>query len=217
MTTLGEPVLFDDLDGEGRRAIVWRLGEPMLSIASAPLGGGIGLRDWIVNVQVDEGYARTDLEDHLQTIASQLGCAGAGIGFLTAADVARWTSGEDGGVRAYATVGLREPMWAAGAAEAVARPAAGTINIVVGVPARLSDAALVNAVTTTTEAKAQALADAGVPGTGTASDAVCVLCGSQGVGERFAGPRSTFGACIARAVHAAVAQGVRAWREQPAP
>lgn len=84
----------------------------------------------------------------------------------------------------------------------------GTVNIIVAVPVPLSDAALVNAVVTATEAKTQALLEAGYPCTGTASDAICVAATtSNGAEEPFAGPRSTWGARIARAVHAAVHAG----------
>ncbi|MFJ5049166.1 adenosylcobinamide amidohydrolase [Streptomyces sp. NPDC088719] len=87
----------------------------------------------------------------------------------------------------------------------------GTVNIVVTLPVALSDAALVNAVATATEAKVQALLDAGLDCSGTPTDAVCVAApepGSDG-GEPFAGPRSTWGARIARAVHTAVLAGAR--------
>ena len=47
----------------------------------------------------------------------------------------------------------------------------GTINTVIFVPMRLSDGALINAVATATEAKSQALFEAGIPATGTPSDA----------------------------------------------
>ncbi|MEU5878998.1 adenosylcobinamide amidohydrolase [Spirillospora sp. NPDC047279] len=87
----------------------------------------------------------------------------------------------------------------------------GTVNIVVAVPVALTDAALVNAVMTATEAKTQALLEAGYPCTGTASDAVCVAAlerpGPAGAAEPFAGPRSVWGARIARAVHSAVHAG----------
>jgi adenosylcobinamide amidohydrolase len=76
------------------------------------------------------------------------------------------------------------------------------------VPAPLDDAALVNALSTATEAKAQALFDAGIKGTGTASDAVAVCCPTGG-GERYGGPRSAWGSRLARAVHAAVLTGAR--------
>ncbi|MFC6882098.1 adenosylcobinamide amidohydrolase [Actinomadura yumaensis] len=83
----------------------------------------------------------------------------------------------------------------------------GTVNIVVNVPVALTDGALVNAVVTATEAKTQALLEAGYPCTGTASDAVCIAVRTDGDAEPFAGPRSEWGARIARAVHAAVYEG----------
>lgn len=215
---LDPPSLFTYTDGnEQRPALAWRLSSPALAIASAPLGGGIGRREWVLNAQVADTYARTDLEMHLSKIAAEAGLSGKGIGFLTAADVDRWASGADGDVRAFATVGLRLPTWAADADDAVSRPTAGTINIVVGVPTRLADEALVNAVVTATEAKVQVLAEAEVPGTGTASDAVCVVCPPDGDADPFAGPRSPIGARIARAVHQAVAEGTRMWREHEGP
>jgi adenosylcobinamide amidohydrolase len=88
----------------------------------------------------------------------------------------------------------------------------GTINIVVAVPVAFCDAALVNAVMTVTEAKTQALIEAGFPCTGTASDAVCVAVRDEGPQELFGGPRSTWGARIARAVHRAVLNGALDWR-----
>ncbi|GLX06131.1 adenosylcobinamide amidohydrolase [Microbispora sp. NBRC 16548] len=96
------------------------------------------------------------------------------------------------------------------AGECAPRP--GTINILVVVPVAFSDPALVNAVMTVTEAKTQALLEAGFPCTGTASDAVCVAVREDGPAEAFGGPRSVWGARIARAVHRAVLDGARDWR-----
>ena len=189
--------------------LVWRLDEPSLAIASAPLGGGIGARNWICNVQVAKQYARTDLDAHLLEVASAHRCHGDGVGMLTAAAVERVQRAGDGGVEAFATVGLTSPTWAADAEGAIRTWTPGTINIVAFVPARLSDAALVNAVMTVTEAKTQALIAADVPGTGTASDAVCIVCPTAGPAEPFGGPRSALGAPLARAVYAAVLGGVR--------
>lgn len=206
-------------DGERwRPALVWRFDEPMLAVASTPLGGGIGTRHWIVNAQVALEYARTDLEAHLAAIGAELGCVGPGVGFLTAAPVDGVTQAVDAGVVAYATVGLRQPTLAAAPDDVPQGSVVGTINIVVGVPVRLTQSALVNAVSTCTEAKTQALHDHDVPATGTASDAVCVVCPAVGRAEQFAGPRAPIGAQIARAVHAAVGRGtVAAWTSDQAP
>jgi adenosylcobinamide hydrolase len=196
--------------GYDHPALVWRLDMPMLVIASAPLGGGIGVRRWIVNAQVPLEYGRTDLEEHLVSISVALGCEGPGVGFLTAAPVEQFTAGRDGGIDAYATVGLRHPTWAADAEDALGAPPVGTINLVVLVPVPLVPDALVNAVITATEAKTQALVEHGVPATGTASDAICIACPADGTPERFAGPRAPIGGRIARAVHSAVGSGTAA-------
>jgi adenosylcobinamide amidohydrolase len=175
------------------------------------LGGGIGDRRWVVNVQVPSDYERTDPLQHLVELADAAGCVGPGIGFLTAARVDRFTTGSDECVEAYATVGLQLPIWSA-APKAHGRPCPGTINIVVLAPVALSDAALVNAATTATEAKVQALVEHDVAGTGTASDAICVVAPAEGAPEEFCGPRSRVGASLARAVHRAVSDGVTRWR-----
>ena len=83
----------------------------------------------------------------------------------------------------------------------------GTVNIVVWVPERLGDGALINAVATATEAKTQALGELGLAATGTATDAVCVLCPLDGPVAAYGGPRSRWGAPLARAVHRAVVDG----------
>jgi adenosylcobinamide hydrolase len=189
--------------------LVWRATVPMRMVASAPHGGGIGVRRWVVNAQVPMGYGRRDPDAHLTRLGVSLGLPGRGVGMLTAADVRAVASAVDGGVEVAATVGLGHPTWAA--APDVAGPVSlvGTVNLVVVLPERLSDAALVNAVATATEAKAQALWDAGVAGTGTATDAVCIACPDGGPPHAFGGPRSLWGARLARAVHGAVLAGVR--------
>jgi adenosylcobinamide hydrolase len=196
--------------------LVWRFAGPVRAIASGPLGGGIGARHWVLNASVPLGYDREDPDAHLMEIASGLGLPGRpGVGLLTAVLVGDRVLAEDGGVEVVATVGLRDPIWAAAPASASpARP--GTINVVAHVPVRLSDAALVNAVATVTEAKAQALGDLAVPGTGTLTDATCVTCPPDGPAEAYGGPRSTWGARLARAVHAAVLAGGRAYLRRSA-
>lgn len=189
--------------------LVWRSPAPLRMVASAPHGGGIGVRRWVVNAQVPASYGRRDPDRHLAQLAVSLGLRGRGVGMLTAADVRAVSTCTDGGVEASATVGLGHPTWAA-APDAV-RPVSlvGTINLLVLVPEPLSDAALVNAVATATEAKSQALWEAGVDGTGTATDAVCIACPQEGAAAAFGGPRSVWGARVARAVHAAVLAGLR--------
>jgi len=191
---------------------LWCPGPGYRMISSGVAGGGIGPREWVLNAQVPASYSRTDPAVHIAELAAGLGLAGEGAGMLTAASVADAVQRDDGGVHAAVTVGLRVPTWAAapaGAADSALAPAwhPGTINIIVSVPVPLRDGAYVNAVMTATEAKTQALLEAGFRATGTASDAICIAAPAAGEPEDFAGPRSLWGARIARAVHSATYVG----------
>ena len=97
----------------GLPALVWQLDRPCRAVASTVLGGGVGPRRWVVNVQVPNDYERTDPWQHLVELAEAAGCDGPGVGFLTAARIDRFTTGTDECVEAYATVGLQRPVWAA--------------------------------------------------------------------------------------------------------
>jgi adenosylcobinamide hydrolase len=198
---------------EGDRTLpvlVWRWPAPMRSIASSPHGGGLGPRRWVVNAQVPAAYSRRDPDRHLTKLGVSLGLPGRGVGMLTAADVRANVGGVCEGVEVVATVGLSQPILAADREGQRSSHLAGTINVVASVPERLADAALVNAVATATEAKVQALIEAGLEATGTATDAVCILCPEEGRTAAFGGPRSVWGSRLALAVHSAVLAGALA-------
>lgn len=193
----------------GEPLLVWRHSRPVTALSSASVGGGLRTISWVVNIEVDDTYSRVDLADHVGEVVADRSLTGPGVGLLTAARVAQFGVAADDGVEVHATVGLSVPTWAAAPPEP--EPAApGTINIVVDMPVRCSTAALVNLVMTVTEAKTQALFEAGVPATGTASDAVVVTCPTDGDEVGFGGPRSHWGQRAARAAHAAVAARVDA-------
>ena len=195
-------------DGQRLPMALWRPGPGYRMISTGVLGGGLGPREWVLNAQVPAAYARTDPAEHLRELARGLGLTGPGIGLLTAAQVTDLVQRQDEGVHAAATVGLRVPTWAAAPPGRPDPELAGTINLIVALPVPLTDAALVNAVATATEAKVQAVLDAGFAGTGTATDAVCVAAPTDSrEEEQFTGPRSRWGARIARAVHTAVRAG----------
>ncbi|MFG3251229.1 adenosylcobinamide amidohydrolase [Streptomyces sp. NPDC048187] len=195
-------------DGRRLHALLWRPGPGWRMASSAVLGGGIAERAWVLNAQVAHGYRRTDPDRHLADVARAAGARGPGVGLMTAADVSAHGRARDGGVEAVVTAGISVRGWAAVPGEGAAGAAPpGTINIVAALPVALSDAALVNAVMTATEAKVQALLDAGLDCSGTPTDAVCVAARTPRDGadvHAFAGPRSAWGARLARAVHRAV-------------
>lgn len=207
--------VYRDAAGRPRPVLVWRLPEATRVISTAVLGGGLGRRSWVLNGEVAKDYARPDPAVHAAEIGVQLGLPeGAGVGMLTAAAVLDVASHTDQDVCCDATVGLSIPTWAASADVEDPAWVPGTINLLCVLPVPMSDAALVNCAVTATEAKTQALLEAGVPGTGTASDAVVVCCPiGDGEAEAYGGPRSTWGARLARAVHGAVAQGAVRYRD----
>jgi len=213
---LSGPELLSHHEGGAELSMaLWRFPSPVLALSSAPYGGGWGLRHWILLAQVPHSYQRADPAVHMAELADGLRLPAHGVGMLTAVDVRTVRSAWEGDVAAVATVGLSHPTWAAaddqtGNRVVVADGGTGTINIVVMLARRLCRAALVNAVMTATEAKSQALWDAGFAATGTPSDAVAIFCSPSGAEEMFAGPRSVCGSRLARTVHLAVLDGARA-------
>jgi adenosylcobinamide amidohydrolase len=195
----------DDVDLD---VLVWRLPAAMLVASTAQVGGGLGAREWVLNAQVPGDYQRVDIEQHVGELAATFKLRGDGVGMLTAAQVRRFQRASCEGVDVEVTVGLSHPTWAASDETLSYEDSSpGTINSSIFLPVPLDDGALLNALATATEAKSQALFDAGIPGTGTPSDALTILCPLEGSKERFAGPRSVWGSRLARAVHAAVLAG----------
>ena len=205
---------------ESYPVLTWQADRPWLAISSGVHGGGIGERSWVVNATVGTNYDRDDPGVHVAELAAASGLSGAGTGLLTAVDVRLAVTNADNGVVASATTGVGlHPTWAAARSSAAPMldPASGssvdttpgTINVVCWLPVRMSEAALVNAVATVAEAKAQALREAEIPGTGTVTDAVVLLCPTNGPAEAYGGPRSRIGSAMARAVHASIVEGLR--------
>lgn len=201
-------------------ALVVELEREHNCVSSAVLNGGVSrVRTWL-NLQVPPDYARIDPERHLAQVAAPL--AAPVVGMLTAADVRARAVARVGRALAIATVGIGQPLAAAGTRpRLVAR--VGTINLLVVVAEPLTAAALVGALQTAVEAKAQALADAGVRAvnaagfaTGTATDSACIAA-PPGDAAPFAGPATAVGADIARAVHSVVLERALAAQTRPSP
>ena len=200
-------------------ALLFPVPRGWVALSSASVGGGLTWPRLVANLGVGEGFLRTDLDAYVAERLAGLGREEQAVtALLTAADVRCWTGGEADGVQAWATVAATKPTWAArpgGLAEqptADRAPEPGTVNIAAAVPVPLTTSALVQAVGTATEAKAQALLQAGVPGTGTASDALVVLCPDAVAGQvpvPFAGVRSPWGHRLAEAVRQAMSTGMQ--------
>jgi len=186
-------------------------------LSSAVVGGGFGRVRELVNMHVDDRYDGDSPEDDLAGFAAGLGVETPFVGLMTAAytEHAR-VAVERGGettVAAVVSVGLSNTSCAGvtppiGTQPGPPRP--GTINLILLIDARLTPAALVNAVIVATEAKTMALAEwdvmtpDGDPASGTSTDTVVVACTGRGETLRYAGPATRVGWLAARAVRAAI-------------
>lgn len=151
----------------------------------------------------------------LEEKARSLGLAPAFVGFLTAVyleNAVRVTrSDEAHTVTVIATVGISN---ASRPGEELAAYTPGTINLVVLIDGDLPPNALHEALALTAEAKALSVYESGVrtmagmPATGTSTDAYAVACTGNGPYQRYAGSVSRIGFLVGRAVRDAVAEGL---------
>jgi len=198
------------------RGVRVRASAPLTVLSSAVVGGGFAEAREIVNMHVDDVRRDERPEQLLLAFATTLGIDEPFVGLMTAARtenarLARSTL--DGlAVASVVSMGLSNRVCAGVSGPAPAAdgiPAAGTINAIVIADARLTPAALVNAVITATEAKALALGafdvrtDDGLPVSGTSTDAVVVACTGRGRPLDYAGPATPVGHLIARTVREA--------------
>lgn len=206
----------------GPEAVVVTAASPLAVLSSAVVGGGLTTARAIVNLHVDKHCPWEDASLRLDAFATRRGVPAPWIGLLTAAwtERARVATECAAGITALAvvTVGLGNPVAAGRSEAAIAAP--GTINTIVVVDAAVEPAALVNLAITVTEVKTLVLAEAGLrcpeghPASGTSTDAVVVASTGRGVAARFGGPISGAGWVAARAVRAALADGVAGWMDE---
>jgi iron complex transport system ATP-binding protein len=200
----------------GREAVWVRSTEPLRVISSAVVGGELTTTRHVVNMHVPIGYRGARPADDIRGFARRLGIDEPFVGLMTAAwthEAVTASEAQDGvTVTAVVTVGLGGAVSAGLSPPAPCRPS--TINSIVLIDGRLEAAAAVNAVITATEAKAAALAAAGVvtpggaPATGTVTDSVVVAWTGGGRLLEYLGPAAPGGWLVARAVRRAVAEGV---------
>ena len=185
---------------------------PLAVLSSAVVNGGIFSTRHIINMHVVKGYNGSNPENDLHTFARECGIAESFIGLMTAA----WTQNagvaiesHDGlQVVAVVTIGLSNAM-CAGVSLPMAMMSAGTINTIVLIDGALTPAAMANAIIMATEAKTMTLVEwdehtrDGHRTSGTSTDSVVIACTGRGDELRYAGPATTVGYLIARAVRRA--------------
>ncbi|WP_310195189.1 adenosylcobinamide amidohydrolase [Bacillus sp. 3255] len=213
------------------------------TLNSSPWGGGFGMHTALMNRQVDKLYNEADPLSEMDAFMRREGLSpGETAGMLTAAMVKdagyrtlTWTGDgveELGHARssaheqerlhvcAWVTVGLGNKA-RAGAVLPAASLYPGTINTILVIDAQLTDAAMVNAVITATEAKAAALHDLGIvtadgkPATGTTTDAVLVAATGRGRTYSYAGTATAVGYMIGRTVYEAIMASGRIYEKTP--
>jgi iron complex transport system ATP-binding protein len=200
-------------------AVVIRAEHPLRAVSSAIVGGGMTGTRAIVNLHVPKGFRCQASEAVLEAFARRRAIGSPFVGLLTGALTERAEVAEARGgdltACAVVTVGLSNRSAAGRSAVAAWRPS--TINTIVVVDADPEPGALVNLALTATEAKALALAEAGVRSadgtivTGTSTDAVVIAATGRGASCRFGGPVSDLGWLVARTVKSAMDLGVARW------
>lgn len=225
MNDLDVKVRMEDNGNEG--FAIMTLPERFRLLSSTIMNGGYAETDTVFFYEVPLGYDNSFPEEDMEQQCRRFGIPPHAVGFMTAADIRRVITvckEEFNGVQAVAvaTAGVTNAVYAGERLPQEVldllpehvppcdRNPPGTINILVAVNVPLHDCGLANALITVTEAKAAALMDTGVDGTGTTSDAVSVAC-PIGDGCKYAGTATDVGVAIARAVRSAVGASVLKW------
>jgi iron complex transport system ATP-binding protein len=194
---------------------------PLKTLSSGVIGAGWGWRSAFVNRHVDIHYNMDNFEEEAADYFRECGFdLNETVGMMTAVkmdDAAyRREVQDDVSVFVVATAGV-------GNAVDVTRPRVswkerhkpGTINIWVFANGKLSEEAFVQGLMTATEAKAKALADAGIRdpetgtiATGTSTDSMLIAATQRGAYQQFAGSITPLGIAIGRAVYESVTEGL---------
>lgn len=191
---------------------------PLNVLSSAVTGGGFRRARHILNFHVDKGYNCNNPEADLRARARRLGVNGSFIGLMTAVYLhkARSAFFQAQGLSAGAVVsaGLSNATCAGLTPPFSYEP--GTINIILLLHARLTRGAMLNAFITATEAKCAILQSRNIrtvaddPATGTSTDTLTVAVTEVGDLQEYAGPVTTIGWLIARAVRQALEDSLSA-------
>ena len=184
------------------------------ALSSAIAGGGFRRVRHLLNVHVDKDYSNPNPKANLRA----MGIREPFVGLLTAVKLrkARLTCLQADGlsVGALVTAGVSNAACAG-----VTPPysySAGTINVILILDANLTRAAMLNAVITATEAKCAVLQEmnirtsGGDPATGTSTDTVTIAVTGRGNLQSYAGPVTTPGWLIARALRQSLRESLEA-------
>jgi len=190
------------------------------ALNSAPLGGELRRVKHIINHTVKKGYSSEHPDRDLASLAAEMDLDEGVIGLLTAVEVIRTAvrseAKGDLTVVTVCTAGTSHPC-AAGVPVVLGdrTDEPGTINIIILIDGHLTDAAMVNAEITATEAKTRAICMCGITmpdgsmATGTTTDTVVIACTGRGKPLPYAGAATDLGYLIGSTVYRAVEQGLK--------
>ena len=172
-------------------------------LSSAVLNGGLCLAKTVLNYQVSKDFNHSAPTAYLRKIARRLQLPNPVVGLITAANVLNvsvQSSNGENSVCVFTTAGLSNT---AAAGDLTTSKKLSTINTIVLIDGNLSDASMVDAVKTVTEAKTVALREldvrsrfSGKIASGTTTDAVVVACTGKGKQTRYAGTATEIGKAI---------------------
>jgi adenosylcobinamide hydrolase len=167
---------------------------------STGVGGGLAQVSTVVNHTVPPDFCEDDPVRYLERIVAGEGLPSSFFGLLTAVSLQALCILQYDFLTVFVTAGF-SPGHTGGP---------GTINIIVHSAEGFSDAALIGAVITVTEAKAGALAAMGRACTGTPTDAVVIACDASSVPHhRYAGILTPAGSRLYEAVSFGVSEALK--------
>ena len=223
-----------EIDGEG---LLLRFPRPVRVLSSAVVGGGLTRMASFLNMRVEANFdtgAVREFPPPEASIGRECERRAASLpvtGMMTAASMRSYRHAArrcgSFGIEAHVTAGLSnarrcgDPADVVDLAQGPGSP--GTINIMIGTDARLSDAALAEALLLTAETKCAVLLEfgrpspvSGRPATGTGTDAAGVLCG-EGPEIAFCGKHTLFGQLLAETVEEALWSSLEWYRKKDRP
>lgn len=185
---------------------------PLTTLSSAIIGGGYSNTRNIINAYVDKNFHVDNPQAWLQVLANKININESFIGLLTAVKLHKvriaTMQAENLIVSAIITAGVGNASNAGITLPFSSQPS--TINTILLLDSNLTHEAMLNAVITATEAKTAVLHAKNILtpdneiATGTSTDTVTIATTGNGTQQMYAGPVTTIGWLIARAVRQAL-------------
>lgn len=193
---------------------------PLRTLSSALVGGGLGWRRHFCNFHVDKAYDGRAPADDLGAWLARRGLGlDESLAMMTAVHLEHLALAAGEGLLVAVTAGAGNAVDITAPLTGDPRPV-GTINTLVFLDAHLSDAGLVNAALSATEAKARALQalairdpHSGTPASGTSTDCLAVAATQVGEPSDYAGSGTRLGRELGRAIFVATREALRRSRE----